>query len=153
MWKEEVPKDLQVLDIDVDLVSNKLNNEKRYRGDPIILRLGLFYYFLYSIFLPKLLSSFYYVDPIAQDYITRPGGENEVEGLTGVNGRFVPSKKVLELRKKLIKFMEDHIYPLENEFYKLSQSSSRWTVHPEEERLKELAKKEGLWNLWIPVFF
>ncbi|OAY56054.1 hypothetical protein MANES_03G198800v8 [Manihot esculenta] len=89
-------------------------------------------------------------DPIAQDYITRPGGENEVEGLTGVNGRFVPSKKVLELRKKLIKFMEDHIYPLENEFYKLSQSSSRWTVHPEEERLKELAKKEGLWNLWIP---
>ncbi|XP_065863699.1 probable acyl-CoA dehydrogenase IBR3 isoform X2 [Euphorbia lathyris] len=66
------------------------------------------------------------------------------------SGRFVPSKKVLELRKKLIKFMEDHIYPLENEFYKLAQSSSRWTVHPEEERLKALAKKEGLWNLWIP---
>ncbi|WCJ23452.1 acyl-CoA dehydrogenase-related [Euphorbia peplus] len=66
------------------------------------------------------------------------------------SGRFVPSQKVLELRKKLIKFMEDHIYPLENEFYKLAQSSSRWTVHPEEERLKELAKKEGLWNLFIP---
>lgn len=47
--------------------------------------------------------------------------------------------------------MEDHIYPMENEFYKLAQSSSRWTIHPEEERLKELAKKEGLWNLWIPV--
>lgn len=65
--------------------------------------------------------------------------------------RFVPSKKVLELRNKLIKFMENHIYPMENEFYKLAQSPSRWTVHPEEERLKELAKKEGLWNLWIPV--
>ncbi|EXB50800.1 Acyl-CoA dehydrogenase family member 10 [Morus notabilis] len=64
--------------------------------------------------------------------------------------RFVPSKKVLELRNKLIKFMENHIYPMENEFYKLAQSPSRWTVHPEEERLKELAKKEGLWNLWIP---
>lgn len=66
-------------------------------------------------------------------------------------GKFVPGKRVLELRNKLIKFMEDHIYPMENEFYKLAQSTSRWTVHPEEERLKELAKKEGLWNLWIPV--
>lgn len=71
------------------------------------------------------------------------------EALSGT-GRFVPSKKVVELRNKLIKFMENHIYPMENEFYKLAQSPSRWTVHPEEERLKELAKKEGLWNLWIP---
>uniref|UniRef100_A0A2P2LE15 Uncharacterized protein MANES_03G198800 n=2 Tax=Rhizophora mucronata TaxID=61149 RepID=A0A2P2LE15_RHIMU len=65
-------------------------------------------------------------------------------------GKFVPSKKVVELRDRLIKFMEDHIQLMENEFYKLAQSSSRWTVHPEEESLKELAKKEGLWNLWIP---
>jgi acyl-CoA dehydrogenase len=58
---------------------------------------------------------------------------------------------VLELRNRLIKFMEDRIYPMENEFYKLAQSTSRWTVHQEEEKLKELATKEGLWNLWIPV--
>lgn len=50
-----------------------------------------------------------------------------------------------------MKFMEDHIYPLENEFYRLAQSNLRWTIHPEEERLKDLAKREGLWNLWIPV--
>lgn len=66
-------------------------------------------------------------------------------------GRFVPSPRVSELRNKLLKFMDDHIYPLEKEFYKLAQSSMRWTVHPEEENLKELAKREGLWNLWIPV--
>ncbi|KAI4369553.1 hypothetical protein MLD38_017980 [Melastoma candidum] len=65
-------------------------------------------------------------------------------------GRFVPNNRVLELRKKLLDFMEDHVYPLESEFYKLAQTDSRWTIHPEEERLKELAKKEGLWNLWIP---
>ncbi|MQM01846.1 hypothetical protein Taro_034597, partial [Colocasia esculenta] len=67
------------------------------------------------------------------------------------SGKFVPSSKVLELKDKLLRFMDKHIYGMENEFYKLAQSSLRWTIHPEEERLKELAKKEGLWNLWIPV--
>ncbi|KAE9598916.1 putative acyl-CoA dehydrogenase/oxidase, protein kinase [Lupinus albus] len=66
-------------------------------------------------------------------------------------GRFIPSQKVLTLRNKLIKFMEEHIYPMETEFYKLAQSEKRWTVHPAEEELKELAKKEGLWNLFIPL--
>ncbi|ONM26168.1 putative acyl-CoA dehydrogenase IBR3 [Zea mays] len=66
-------------------------------------------------------------------------------------GKFVPSEKVMQLRKKLIKFIEDHIYPMEAEFYKHAQSTSRWTIHPEEENLKALAKKEGLWNLFIPL--
>ncbi|XWS39007.1 hypothetical protein CRYUN_Cryun18bG0013000 [Craigia yunnanensis] len=78
------------------------------------------------------------------------GTENKVQGLPEGSGRFVPSKKVQELRNRLIKFMEDHIYPMENEFSICGQSDLRWTVHPEEEKLKELAKKEGLWNLWIP---
>lgn len=73
------------------------------------------------------------------------------ESLVDGSGRFVPNRKVLELRKKLIKFMETHIYPMESEFSKLAQSDLRWTVHPEEERLKEMAKREGLWNLFIPV--
>ncbi|KAJ3699837.1 hypothetical protein LUZ61_003542 [Rhynchospora tenuis] len=71
--------------------------------------------------------------------------------LTKDSGRFVPSQKVLELRKKLIKFMEEHVYQFETEFYKLAHSDKRWTIHPEEERLKDLAKKEGLWNLFIPL--
>lgn len=73
------------------------------------------------------------------------------ESFSPVKGKFVPNAKILEMRNKLIKFMEDHIYPMESEFNKLALSNQRWTVHPEEERLKELAKKEGLWNLWIPV--
>ena len=111
--------------------------------------------FRHNISIPFILISFTqdyclcdysinYPDPIARDYTKQFGGGNE-------SGRFVPSEKVLKLRNRLVKFMEDHIYPMENEFYKLAQSSSRWTVHPEEESLKELAKKEGLWNLWIPV--
>jgi len=65
---------------------------------------------------------------------------------------FTPSARVQELRKRLLSFMEEHIYPSEKELNELMYSSSdRWTVHPTEERLKKLAKAEGLWNLWIPV--
>uniref|UniRef100_A0A0E0AP87 Acyl-CoA dehydrogenase n=1 Tax=Oryza glumipatula TaxID=40148 RepID=A0A0E0AP87_9ORYZ len=66
-------------------------------------------------------------------------------------GKFVPSEKVMQLRNKLMKFMEDYIYPMESEFYKRAHSTSRWTIHPEEEKLKALAKREGLWNLFIPL--
>ncbi|KAJ4968109.1 hypothetical protein NE237_014810 [Protea cynaroides] len=88
---------------------------------------------------------------ISVDDMRQLENEGQVQELTKKDGKFVPSQKVEELRRKLLKFMEDHIYPMENEFYKLSQSSSRWTIHPEEEKLKELAKKEGLWNLFIPL--
>ncbi|XP_078439909.1 acyl-CoA dehydrogenase-like protein isoform X2 [Wolffia australiana] len=67
------------------------------------------------------------------------------------DGKFVPTKRALDLRDKVLLFMEKHIYPMEKDFYKLAQSNNRWTIHPEEERLKEMAKKEGLWNLWIPM--
>ncbi|XP_026422063.1 probable acyl-CoA dehydrogenase IBR3 [Papaver somniferum] len=75
----------------------------------------------------------------------------ESEGLSKDSGKFVPSRKILELRNKLLKFMENRIYPMESKFSELAQSNMRWTVHPEEENLKELAKREGLWNLWIPL--
>lgn len=77
--------------------------------------------------------------------------DSEDQGFSKGGGKFAPSKRILELRNRLVKFMEDHVYPMEKEFYKLAGSTSRWTVHPEEEKLKDLAKKEGLWNLFIPV--
>uniref|UniRef100_A0A7N0T2F5 Acyl-CoA dehydrogenase n=1 Tax=Kalanchoe fedtschenkoi TaxID=63787 RepID=A0A7N0T2F5_KALFE len=72
------------------------------------------------------------------------------EAFSDGTGRFIPNKKVLELRSRLLEFMEAHIYPREKEFYKLAFSDSRWTVHPDEEKLKDMAKREGLWNLFIP---
>ncbi|KAK4477839.1 hypothetical protein RD792_017102 [Penstemon davidsonii] len=89
------------------------------------------------------------IESVPQEHGLQHGTESK-DNLHSTGGRFVPSQKVQELRNKLIKFMENHIYPMENEFYKLAQSSNRWTIHPEEERLKELAKQEGLWNLFIP---
>ncbi|XP_059280736.1 probable acyl-CoA dehydrogenase IBR3 isoform X2 [Lycium ferocissimum] len=84
-----------------------------------------------------------------EDHVRQLGHDSPNQGMP-MGGKFVPSEKVQKLRNKLTKFMEDHIYPRENEFYKLAQSTMRWTVHPDEEKLKDLAKKEGLWNLWIP---
>lgn len=91
--------------------------------------------------------------------LSATGGVGLVSGIasdkknqgSGDGGGFVPNNKVKELREKLIKFMEERIYPMEQEFSKLSQSSMRWTIHPEEEKLKEIAKQEGLWNLFIPL--
>ncbi|KAM3371934.1 hypothetical protein ACQJBY_019032 [Aegilops geniculata] len=77
--------------------------------------------------------------------------EQEDSTLTNGQGKFVPSEKVMQLRQKIMKFMKDHIYPKEDELYKHAQSTSRWTIHPEEENLKALAKEEGLWNLFIPL--
>lgn len=84
-----------------------------------------------------------------KDHVYDIANEKKDHGLEE-GGRFVPNKKVKELREKLIKFIEERIYPMESEFSKLAQSSMRWTVHPEEEKLKEIAKQEGLWNLFIP---
>ncbi|KAK1380288.1 putative acyl-CoA dehydrogenase IBR3 [Heracleum sosnowskyi] len=89
-------------------------------------------------------------DRFARGNLVQFNNESE-DQKTLSGGGFVPTKKVVELRDKLIKFMEDYIYPMESEFYKLANSSMRWTVHPEEEKLKEIAKKQGLWNLWLPL--
>ncbi|XP_024401951.1 probable acyl-CoA dehydrogenase IBR3 isoform X2 [Physcomitrium patens] len=75
------------------------------------------------------------------------GPDSSSQNLLG----FAPSARVQELRKRLISFMERHIYPSENELNDLMYSNARWTIHPTEERLKKLAKSEGLWNLWIPA--
>lgn len=85
---------------------------------------------------------------VSQEYLKR---DQRYAHPQSEQGNFIPSKKVLYLREKLTKFIEENIYPMENEFYKLAQSNSRWTIHPQEEKLKELAKKEGLWNLFIPI--
>ncbi|KAM7485047.1 hypothetical protein LguiA_001056 [Lonicera macranthoides] len=86
----------------------------------------------------------------ARDSLKLLGNDSEGIHLPKEGGKFIPNKKILELRERLINFMEDRIYPAEHMFYKHAESSERWTVHPEEEKLKEMAKRAGLWNLWIP---
>ncbi|MGX6444227.1 acyl-CoA dehydrogenase [Neobacillus sp. K501] len=65
---------------------------------------------------------------------------------------FSYSKKVKELQEKLSNFMEQHIYPNERVYeQQLNEQESRWSaVPPIMEELKEKAKAEGLWNLFLP---
>ncbi|KAL9256268.1 putative acyl-CoA dehydrogenase IBR3 [Drosera capensis] len=88
---------------------------------------------------------------VKQIYEGQRDGRIEETGTLGEGGKFVLNSTVAKLKKRLIKFMENHIYPVENELYKLATSSSRWTIHPVEEKLKDMAKQEGLWNLFIPA--
>ncbi|WP_142826929.1 acyl-CoA dehydrogenase family protein [Planococcus soli] len=60
------------------------------------------------------------------------------------------SPKAEELRVKLLKFMDDYVYPNEKTVEKyLEEAEDRWTIPPIIEELKEKAKEQGLWNLFL----
>ena len=58
--------------------------------------------------------------------------------------------KVQELRKKLLAFMGEHVYPNEHRWYQHVRSERRWEPVPVIEELKPKARAAGLWNLWRP---
>jgi acyl-CoA dehydrogenase len=60
------------------------------------------------------------------------------------------SPKVQDLRSRLHKFMDEHIYPNEAQFYEESERLGPWAVQPIVERLKEIGRTSGLWNLFLP---
>uniref|UniRef100_H3AVJ6 Acyl-CoA dehydrogenase family member 10 n=1 Tax=Latimeria chalumnae TaxID=7897 RepID=H3AVJ6_LATCH len=61
------------------------------------------------------------------------------------------SSHVKDLYHKLEKFMNVHIYPNEQKLRDYQASKNRWTPNPLVEELKERAKLEGLWNLFLPL--
>ncbi|HPU51316.1 MAG TPA: acyl-CoA dehydrogenase family protein [Burkholderiaceae bacterium] len=63
---------------------------------------------------------------------------------------YEPAPKVQELQARLSAFMDQHIYPNEARHFQEAESLGPWKVHPVVEELKPLARKEGLWNLFLP---
>ncbi|XP_005403227.1 PREDICTED: acyl-CoA dehydrogenase family member 10 isoform X1 [Chinchilla lanigera] len=61
------------------------------------------------------------------------------------------SPQVRELYDRLQRFMGQHVYPLEPELQRHQASVDKWTPSPLIEDLKEKAKAEGLWNLFLPL--
>lgn len=65
---------------------------------------------------------------------------------------FTYSDKVQALMEKLTNFMEEYVYPNEAVYeHYVDGQQNRWaTVPPIMEALKQKAKEQGLWNLFLP---
>ena len=69
----------------------------------------------------------------------------------GTNMNFDYSQKVIDLKSRLLNFMEKFVYPNEQKYYQhINKDKSRWSIPPVMEELKTKAKKENLWNLFLP---
>ncbi len=64
------------------------------------------------------------------------------------------SPRTKELQARLLRFMDEHIYPNEQTFHEELEANTaagrRWSPLQLIERLKVKAREEGLWNLFLP---
>ena len=60
------------------------------------------------------------------------------------------SPKTKQLMTRLKAFMDEHVYPNEARFEQEVNTGDRWTPTAVVEELKEKAKAQGLWNLFLP---
>lgn len=63
---------------------------------------------------------------------------------------FAYSPRVQQLRERVSAFMEAHVYPAEAVFERQVGEGDRWQPTVIMEQLKDKAKGEGLWNLFLP---
>jgi acyl-CoA dehydrogenase len=63
---------------------------------------------------------------------------------------FDDSAKVEQLKARLSAFMTAHVYPNEQRFHAEIAHGERWQPAPVVDELKQKAKAEGLWNLFLP---
>lgn len=64
------------------------------------------------------------------------------------------SDRSKDLQIRISKFLDDHVYPAEEIYAKqmeeFTQQGNRWQIPQIIEDKKEIAKSEGLWNLFLP---
>ena len=64
---------------------------------------------------------------------------------------FDVSKRAEDINERLERFMEEHIYPREHEYDEFTSNQDNLWKYPEwYEDLKDEAKKQELWNLFLP---
>ena len=64
---------------------------------------------------------------------------------------FAFDQATIDLQERLTAFMEEFIYPAEEEFFRQrAEMPDRWASPPLVEELKAAARSRGLWNLFLP---
>jgi len=65
---------------------------------------------------------------------------------------FALDDKTVDLRERLLAFMEKFVYPAEGTFREQAESAANlWDTPPVIEELKAEARAQGLWNLFLPA--
>lgn len=65
---------------------------------------------------------------------------------------FQQSERVVELNARVQAFMEEHIYPREHDWEEFTlDQNNLWETPPWFDGIREKAKEEGLWNLFLPA--
>ncbi len=60
------------------------------------------------------------------------------------------SERVIELGKRVSAFMNEHIIPAEEVYRRQIAEGDRWDEPPVMAELKQKAKAQGLWNMFLP---
>ena len=61
------------------------------------------------------------------------------------------SDRAKDLADRVSTFMDAHVYKSEEPYKEhIATAADRWTVPPVMDELKAKAKKQGLWNLFLP---
>ena len=64
---------------------------------------------------------------------------------------FALSPKAEELSARMWDFMREEVFPAEAEYYRHLAEHGQYGLPPVVERLKESARRRGLWNLFLPA--
>ncbi|KAK2080362.1 hypothetical protein QBZ16_000215 [Prototheca wickerhamii] len=62
-----------------------------------------------------------------------------------------PSPRVAPLLDRIRRFVDERVLPAEHAIHAKAQTDKRWEPHPVLEELKAEARRQGLWNLWVPA--
>ncbi|KAG8442832.1 hypothetical protein GDO86_011588 [Hymenochirus boettgeri] len=97
------------------------------------------------------------VQPFAENGLKLAKGQHSVISTPDIstNGLFLLSPKGQNIFQKVKQFMDQHVYPAQKEvleyYTKNENSPLRWKQPAVLKKLKEMAKAEGLWNLFLPA--
>ncbi|XP_058513220.1 acyl-CoA dehydrogenase family member 11 [Ochotona princeps] len=97
------------------------------------------------------------VGPLAETglHLSRRTFSTEAPQMDATGQLFSQTRKGQEVLRRVKQFMKEHIFPMETEVIKFYVENEnvmdKWEKPPVIEKLKEMAKAEGLWNLFLPA--